>query len=149
MHSRRVLSFFFANRTGAPHGEVLGLINPLSSSSYSWTLSSYNPTGAILCRVIEMGEVPGCNSIPKSTTLSGGSPGSSSGKISTYLHITRGRSKSDLYSSSRVRLASQPANCPGHLDSYTVWGKISCLPPREIPYEYPPAYRRYHYAHNR
>ena len=27
-----------------------------------------------------MGEVPGCKSIPKSTTLCGGSPGSSSGK---------------------------------------------------------------------
>ena len=59
-----------------------------------------------------MGEVPECNSIPKSTTLYGGSPGSSSGKTSTYLHTTRGRSKSVLSSSSRVRLASQPTNCP-------------------------------------
>ena len=70
----------FANRTRAPHGEVLGLMNPLSSSSCNWTLSSCNSTGAILCGVIEMGEVPGCNSIPKSTTLYGGNPGSSSGK---------------------------------------------------------------------
>ena len=30
-----------------------------------------------------MGEIPGRNSIPKSTTLCGGSPGSSSGKTST------------------------------------------------------------------
>ena len=59
-----------------------------------------------------MGEVPGCNSIPKSTTLYGGSPGSSSGKTFIYSQITRGRSKSGLSSSSRVRLASQPANCP-------------------------------------
>ena len=59
-----------------------------------------------------MGEVIGCNSIPKSTTLYGGSPGSSSGKTSTYSHITRGRSKSSLSSSSRVRLTSQSANCP-------------------------------------
>ena len=59
-----------------------------------------------------MGEVPGCNSIPKSTTLCGGSPGSSSGKTSIYSHTTGGRSKSGLSSSSRVRLASQPANCP-------------------------------------
>ena len=129
MHSRRVLSFFFANRTGVPHGEMLDLMNPLSSSSYSWTLSSCNSTGVILCGVIEMVEVPGCNSIPKSTTLCGGSPGSSSGKTSTYSHTTRGRSKSGLSSSSRVRLASQPANYPKHLDSYTVWGKISCLSP--------------------
>ena len=88
-----------------------------------------------------MGAEPGCNLIPKSTTLCGGSPGSSSGKTSTYSHTTRGRSKSDHSSSSRVRLTSQPANCPGHLDSYTVWGKISCLPP-EIPHEYRPACRR-------
>ena len=62
-----------------------------------------------------MGEVQGCNSIPKSTTLCGGSPGNSSGKTFTYSHTTRGRSKSGLSglsSSSRVRLASQPANCP-------------------------------------
>ena len=59
-----------------------------------------------------MGEVLGCNSLPKSTTLCGGSPGSSSGKTSTYSHTTRGRSKSDLSSFSRVRLASQPANRP-------------------------------------
>ena len=129
MHSRRVLSFFFVNRTRAPHGEVLGLMNPLSSSSCNWTLSSYNSNGAILCEVIEMAEVPGCNSISKSTTLYGGNPGSSSGKASSYSQTTRGRSKSSLTSSFRVRLASQPANCPRHLDSYTVWGKISCLSP--------------------
>ena len=75
-------------------------------------MSSYNSTGVILCGVIKMGEVPGCNSIPKSTTLCGGSPGSSSRKTSTYSHTTRGKSKSGLSSSSRVRLASQPANCP-------------------------------------
>ena len=63
MDGQKVLSFFFANRTGAPHGEVLGLMNPLSGSSCSWTLSSYNSTDAILCGVIEMGEVPGCNSV--------------------------------------------------------------------------------------
>ena len=59
-----------------------------------------------------MGEVPGCNSIPKSTTLCGGSSGSSFGKTSTYSHTTRGISKSGLSSSSRVRLASQPVNYP-------------------------------------
>ena len=54
-----------------------------------------------------MGEVPRCNSIPKSITLSGGSPGSSSGKTSTYSHTTRGRSKSGLSSSSRVSVTPQ------------------------------------------
>ena len=53
-----------------------------------------------------MGEVPGCNSIPKSSTLCGGCPGSSSGKASIYSHTTRGRSKFGLSLSSRVRLAS-------------------------------------------
>ena len=59
-----------------------------------------------------MGEVPGCNSMSKSTSLYGGSPGSPFGKTPTYSQITQGRSKSGLSSSSRVRLASQPANCP-------------------------------------
>ena len=58
------------------------------------------------------GGIKGCNLIPKSTTLYGGSPGSSSEKTSTYSHTTRGRSKSGLSSSSRVRLTSQPANSP-------------------------------------
>ena len=59
-----------------------------------------------------MGEVSGCNLIPKSTTLYGGNPGSSLRKTSSYSQTTRGRSKFGLTSSSRVRLASQPANCP-------------------------------------
>ena len=129
MHSRRVLSFFFANRTGESHGKVLGLINPLCNNSCIWTLSSCNSTGAILCGVIETGDVPGCNSIKKSTSLYGSNPGSSSGKTSSYSWTTRGRSKSCLTSSSRVRLASQPINCPCHLESYTIWGKASCLSP--------------------
>ena len=129
MHSRRFLSFFFGNRTGAPHGEVLDLINPLSSNSCIWTLSSCNSTCAILCGFIEMGDVPGYSSIEKSTSLYGGNPSSSSGKTSSYSWTTRERSKSCLTSSSRVRLASQPINCPCHLESYTIWGKASCLSP--------------------
>ena len=127
MHSRRVLSFFFVNRTEAPHGELLGLLNPLSSNSCIWTSSSCNSTGVILCEVIEMGDVPRCNSIQKSTSLYGGNPNSSSGKTFSYSWTTRGRSMSCLTSSSRVRLASQPINCPCYLESYTVWGKASCL----------------------
>ena len=129
MHSRMVLSFFFANKTGAPHGEVLDLMNPLSSNSCIWTLSSCYSTSAILCGVIEMGDVPECNSTQKSITLCGGNPGSSSGNTSSYSHTTRGRSESYLTSSSRVRLASQPINCLCYLESYTVWGKTSCLSP--------------------
>ena len=106
------LVLLLCKQNQSDHGEVLGLMNPLSSSSCSWTLSSCNSIGAILCGVIEMGDVPRCNSIPKSTSLCGGSLGSSSGKISAYSQTTRGRSKSYLTSSSRVRLASQPASCP-------------------------------------
>ena len=86
-----------------------------------------------------MGEVPGCNSIPKSTTLCGGSPGTSSGKTSTYLQITRGRSKSGLSSSSKVRLASQPA-VPENWTRIQSGAKCHACPP-EIPPEYRPAYR--------
>ena len=129
MHSQRVLSFFFPNKTEAPHGEVLGLIKPLSSNSCIWTLSSCDSTGAILCGVIEMSDVPGCNSIQKSTSLYGGNPDISSGKTSMYLHITRGRSKSCLASSFKVRLASQSIICPCHLESYMIWDKTSCLSP--------------------
>ena len=129
MYSRRVLSIFLENRTGAPQGEVLGLMKPLSNNSCIWTLSSCNSTGTILCRVIEMGDVLGCNSIVKSTFLYGGNPGSSSRKTSSYSQTTRGRLDSCLASSSRVRLASQPINYPCHIESYTTWGKASCLSP--------------------
>ena len=129
MHSQRVLSFFFANRTEAPDGEVLGLMKPLSNNPCIWTLSSYNSTSAILCGVIEMGDIPRCNSIQKSTSLYGGNPDSSSEKTSSYSQTIGGRSKSCLTSSSRVRLASQPINYLCHLESYTVWGKTSCLSP--------------------
>ena len=128
MHSRRVLSFF-ANSTGAPHGEVLSLMKPLPSNSCIWTLSSYNSTGVILCGAIEIGDVPRCNSMRKSTSLSGGNPVARSEKHPYTRILIRGRSKSCLTSSSRVRLASQPINCPCHLESYMVWGKSIVLVP--------------------
>ena len=62
-----------------------------------------------------MGEVSGCNLIPKSTTLCGGSPSSSSKKTSTYSQTTRGRSKFGLSSSSRVRLCHTPFPGPTRL----------------------------------
>ena len=43
-----------------------------------------------------MGEVPGCNFIPKSTILYGGNPSSSFIKTSSYSQTTRDRSKSGL-----------------------------------------------------
>ena len=71
---RRVLSFFLANNTRAPQSEVLDLIKPLSNNFCSWTLSSCNLAGVILCGVIEIGNVSRCNSIIKSTSLYGGNP---------------------------------------------------------------------------
>ena len=129
MHSRRALSFFLANRTGAPQGEVFGIMKPLSNNSCIWTLSSYNSTDAILCGVIKMGDVPRYNSMIKSTSLCRGNPDSLSKKTSPNSQTTRGRLKPYLTSSSRVRLASQPINCPSHLESYTVQGNASCLSP--------------------
>ena len=129
MHSRRVLSFFFANKIGVPQGEVIGLMNPMSNNSYCWTLSSCTSTSAILCGVIEIYVVLGCDSMQKSTSLNGGNPGNSSEKTSSYSQTTRGRLTSYLTSSSKVRLASQPLNFPYHLELYTLWGKASCLSP--------------------
>ena len=129
MHGRRVLSFFLANYARAPQGEVLGLIKHMSNNSCNWTLSSCNSVGAILCGVIEIGDVPGCNSIVKLTSLYGGNPSSSSKKMSSYSQTVRGRPNSCLASSSRVRFSNQPINCPFHLESYTAWGKALCLSP--------------------
>ena len=129
MHIRRVLFFFLANNTEAPQGEVLGLLKPLSNSSYNWTLSAYNSAGAIICGVIEIGDVLWCNSIVKSTSLYRGNPSSSSEKMFSYSQTVQGRPNSCLASSSRVMLASQPINCLFHLESYTAWGKASCLAP--------------------
>ena len=97
--------------------KVLGLMKLLSNNSYIWTLSSCNSTGAILCRVIEMGDVPRCNSIRESAPLYGGNPDSSSERTSSCSQTARGRSKSYLTSSTRVRLSSQPNICPLHLES--------------------------------
>ena len=49
----------------------------LPHSDTSTFLSSCNSIGAILCGVIEIGDVPGCNSMVKSTSIYGGNPGSS------------------------------------------------------------------------
>ena len=37
MHILRDPSFFLTNKTRAPHGEILGLMKPLSSKSLSWS----------------------------------------------------------------------------------------------------------------
>ena len=130
MQIRKVLSFFFlANNIEEHQGEVLGLIKPLSNHSCNWTLSSCNSAGAILYEVIEIGDVPGCNSITKSTSFCRGNPGSFFGKTSSYSQTIRSRSNSYLALSFKVRLANKPCNFPCHLELYTVWCKASCLSP--------------------
>ncbi|GJX36923.1 hypothetical protein Tco_0248480 [Tanacetum coccineum] len=46
MHIRNDPSFFLTNKTGAPQGEELGLINPLSNSSFSCSDNSFISEGA-------------------------------------------------------------------------------------------------------
>src|ERR1041385_3963874 len=82
MHILSVPSFFFTNRTGQPHGDELGWMKPFANEASSWVFSSANSGGAILYGRLEIGVVPGIRSTMNSTHLSGGIPGSSSGKTS-------------------------------------------------------------------
>ncbi|MFS7897881.1 hypothetical protein Hanom_Chr00s013561g01750971 [Helianthus anomalus] len=91
MHKRIDPSFFFTKRTGAPQGDELGLIKPFANSSSNWVLNSFISVGANLYGALAIGAAPGIMSILNSTCLSGGKPGSSSGKTSGYSEIT-GRS---------------------------------------------------------
>ncbi|GJS89364.1 hypothetical protein Tco_0772000 [Tanacetum coccineum] len=50
MHIQNDPSFFLTNKTGAPQGEELGLINPLSDSSFSCSDNSFILEGAITIR---------------------------------------------------------------------------------------------------
>ncbi|KAJ0547374.1 hypothetical protein HanIR_Chr08g0371501 [Helianthus annuus] len=82
MHRRIDPSFFLTNRIGAPHGDELGLMKPLVSKSSSCVLNSFISVGANLYGALATGAAPGMMSILNSTCLSGGKPGSSSGKTS-------------------------------------------------------------------
>jgi hypothetical protein len=73
---------------GQPQGEELGRINPFSSRSCNWVLSSASSFGGIRYDLLEMGAIPGFNSITNSTSLSGGNLGKSSGKTSGNSHTT-------------------------------------------------------------
>jgi hypothetical protein len=71
-----------------PHGDELGRINPFSSRSCNWVLSSASSFRDIRYDLLEIGAVPGFNSITNSTSLYGGNPGRSSGKTSGNSHTT-------------------------------------------------------------
>ena len=62
MRILREPSFFFTNSTGAPHGEILGWMKPLSRRSFN---RSFNFLSSI-------GWASGMISIPHSISLSGG-----------------------------------------------------------------------------
>ncbi|KAJ0545692.1 hypothetical protein HanRHA438_Chr08g0337471 [Helianthus annuus] len=82
MHRCIEPSFFLTNRIGAPQGDELGLTKPLASRSSSCVLNSFISVGANLYGALAIGAAPGMISILNSTCLSGGKPGSSSGKTS-------------------------------------------------------------------
>jgi hypothetical protein len=73
---------------GQPHGDELGRMNPFSSKSCNCILSSASSFGGIRYDLLEMGVVPGFNSITNSTSLSGGNPGKSSRNTSGNSHTT-------------------------------------------------------------
>ena len=85
MHIRNDPSFFFTNRTGAPQGEKLGLMNPLLNSSFSWLDSSCISVGVRRYGALATGVAMGIRSIWKSTCRAGGTPGRSSGNKSEKL----------------------------------------------------------------
>nr|GFC79694.1 hypothetical protein HannXRQ_Chr14g0442131 [Tanacetum cinerariifolium] len=58
MHIWKDLSFFLTNRTGAPQGEELGLMKPLSVSSCSFSASSFISDGANLYGARATGAAP-------------------------------------------------------------------------------------------
>ena len=74
--------FFFTNSTGAPHGDILGLIKPLSTKSLSWGFNSFNSAETIRQGGIDMRFVSGSKSMPKSISHPRGIPGRSLGKTS-------------------------------------------------------------------
>ncbi|PHT46598.1 hypothetical protein CQW23_15756 [Capsicum baccatum] len=76
------------NRTGAPNGDTLGLMNPLSRKSFNYSFNSLSSAGAILYGGIEMGYVSKRKSISKSISLLGETLRRSSGNTSGNSHAT-------------------------------------------------------------
>lgn len=55
--------------TGAPHGETLGSINPLSNSSSNYTVYSHNFAGTIRYGAFDIGVVPDIKLMVKSARI--------------------------------------------------------------------------------
>ncbi|KAF3619113.1 hypothetical protein FXO38_33072 [Capsicum annuum] len=106
IHILREPSFLRMNKTGAPHGDTLGLINPLSRRFFNYFFNSLSSAGAILYSGIDMGYVSGRRSISKLIPLSKGTPERSSGNISGNSDATDTDSRvgvSELESWTRTR----------------------------------------------
>ncbi|GKC85825.1 hypothetical protein Tco_1141542 [Tanacetum coccineum] len=82
MHILNDPSFFLTNKTGAPQGEELGLMKPLSESSCSCSDNSFILDGASRYGARAIGAAPGIKSIWNSTNRAGGRLGKSSGNTS-------------------------------------------------------------------
>nr|GEY27068.1 hypothetical protein [Tanacetum cinerariifolium] len=79
MHILNEPSFFLTNKTGAPQGEELGLIKPLSESSCSCSDNSFISNEAKRYGAWAIGATPRIRSIGNSTGRAGGRPGKFSG----------------------------------------------------------------------
>nr|GEY97601.1 ribonuclease H-like domain-containing protein [Tanacetum cinerariifolium] len=79
MHIRNDPSFFLTNRTGAPQGEELGLIKPLSDSSFSCSDKSFIPEGSM--------QTPGSGI---SILLAVGTPSTGSGNLYCQWELSPG-----------------------------------------------------------
>jgi hypothetical protein len=77
------------NKIGAPQGEELGRMYPVSCNFVSCFLSSFDYSTDILYGLLEIGAVPGKRSIINSTSLSNGIQGNSSRKTSGKSLTTR------------------------------------------------------------
>ena len=91
--------------TGAPHGDVLGWIKPLFCKSCNCIFSSRNSVRANQYGGIELGVVPGSNSIENSTSLLSDKPYKSSRKTSKNSDTIRGRAPRVIIPSSKIKLA--------------------------------------------
>ena len=89
MHRRNVLSLFLTNKTGAPHGDTLGLMYLLSINSCICILSYVKSEMLILYGAFDRGEYLGINSIQKFISLLESKFGISSTKTSLkFLNTT-------------------------------------------------------------
>ncbi|KAF3668022.1 hypothetical protein FXO37_09738 [Capsicum annuum] len=109
------------NRTVAPYGETLGLMNPLSRRSFNYSFNSLSSAGAILYGRIEIGCISGRRSIPKSISLSRGTPRRSSRNTSRNSLTTKNDSSTEVHKARSdtdhcLHWKWRPAESGGRLD---------------------------------